>query len=142
MAAVFKPNPPNTDAGSALDRAGICVSAVCLVQCLLLPVLVLVSPLGSLGFFGEEAFHWLLWFLILPISMAAFGLGFRQHGNRRMLVLGGLGLALVSFSTFFGHELLGTLGTALVTSLGGGLLITGHWLNLRQRRRYCLRTGD
>ena len=137
MSAVLKSNT-EVVTGSTLDRAGICVSIVCLVQCLMLPVLVVVSPLTSLGFFGEEVFHLLLLTLILPISLIAFTLGYRSHRNRSMLVPGLTGLAIVAAATLFGHEWLSPLATALTISLGGLLLITGHWLNLRLRRQYCV----
>ncbi len=137
MSAVLK---TDTDAvtGSTLDRAGICVSTLCLVQCLILPILVVASPLTSLGVFGHEAFHVVLLVLIVPISLVAFALGYRIHRNRAMLIPGLIGLAIVAVATLFGHELLSPLGTALITSMGGLLLIAGHWLNLRQRRQTCL----
>lgn len=141
MAAVIKPESVQTLTGSSLDRAGICVSTVCLIQCLLLPVLLVISPLTTLGVFGEEIFHLALLGLIAPISLLAFGLGYRQHRNRRMLTCGLIGLGLVTVSTLFGHELLSPLASALLTSLGGLFLIIGHWLNLRSRRRFCLRAG-
>ena len=138
MAVVF--NTQNQAAtGSTLDRAAICVSAVCLAQCLLLPGLVAISPLISLGFLDDELFHLLLLAVILPVSLVAFYLGFRVHRSSRMLVPGLAGLVIVVLAVVFGHEVLGTLGSALLTSFGGVLLMIGHWLNLRRRREACLR---
>jgi hypothetical protein len=136
MAAVIKSATPEVTTVSMLDRLGIAVSAFCLVQCLLLPVLVLISPLTSLGLLGHEAFHLLLLFVIVPVSAAAFAMGYRMHRNRAMLIPGLSGLLIVAFAAVFGHDLMGDLGSALVTSLGGLLLITGHWLNLRRRRQF------
>ncbi len=141
MAAVIKPPVPEVAAGSVLDRAGIFVSAFCLVQCLVLPVLLLASPLTSLGFLGHEAFHLVLLAVIVPVSVGAFSLGYRVHRNRTMLIPGLAGLALIAFAAVFGHDLLGNLGSALLTSVGGLLLITGHWINLRRRRQCALRQG-
>jgi hypothetical protein len=141
MSAVIKSPTAEVASGSMLDRLGIAVSAFCLVQCLLLPVLVLVSPLTSLGLLGHEAFHLLLLLVIVPVSAAAFALGYRMHRNRAMLVPGLSGLAIVAFAAIFGHDLLGDLGSALVTSFGGLLLITGHWMNLRRRRQAVFGQG-
>ncbi len=141
MAAVFRQSDKD-ERVDVLDRAAICVSGLCLLQCLLLPLLVVVTPLMSIGFLGEEWFHLLLLVLILPISLLAFGLGYRIHGNRRMLVPGLAGLGIVMLAAWLEHEGLGALATALLTSLGGVLLITGHWLNLRDRRRLCLQPGS
>lgn len=137
MAAVFD-NEQTDRSGSSLDRAAICVSALCLVQCLLLPVLVVVSPMASLGLFGDELFHLALLGVILPLSLAAFVLGYRTHRNRRMLVPGLVGLVVITLAAVLEGGVLGHLGSALMTSVGGLLLILGHWLNLRDRRRVCL----
>lgn len=138
MAAVLKTDKQGIS-GSALDRAAICASAVCLVQCLVLPVLLVISPLVSLGFFGSELFHLLLLGLILPLSLIAFTLGYRRHRNSLMLVPGLTGLAVITAAALLEGGLLGPLAAALLTSLGGLLLITGHWMNLRQRRQACVR---
>lgn len=136
MAAVVEPK--NRDRkGVVLDRLAICVSGLCLVQCLLLPVLVILTPLMSLGIFGEEIFHLALLGLIVPVSLAAFALGYRVHRNRQMLIPGLAGLVVVILAAVFEHDM-SALGTALLTSFGGVLLITGHWLNLRRRREACL----
>jgi len=141
MVAVIDSSEPEVVAGSKLDRVGIIVSAFCLIQCLMLPLLLLVSPLTSLGFLGHEAFHLVLLAVIVPVSAGAFWLGYRVHRNRTMLIPGLAGLAVVAFAAVFGHDLLGDVGSALVTSAGGLLLITGHWLNLRRRRQFARHRG-
>jgi hypothetical protein len=138
MAAVFKSDKQVIN-GAVLDRAAICVSAVCLVQCLLLPVLLVISPLVSLGILGDAHFHLALLAVILPLSLAAFALGYRRHRNRQMLIPGLSGLAVIILAAGLEGGVLGPLGSALLTSLGGVLLILGHWINLRQRRQLCLR---
>ncbi len=137
MAVVFKPNQ-QAKSGAILDRLAICVSAACLVQCLLLPVLVVVTPLVSVGFLADELFHLFLLVVIVPVSLLAFALGYRMHRSGGMLVLGGIGLTLVVAAAVFEATVLHGLAAALVTSLGGLFLIAGHWLNLRQRRQICL----
>ncbi len=137
MAVVFKSNPP-AKSGAVLDRMAICVSAACLAQCLLLPVLVVLTPLVSVGFLADELFHLFLLLVIVPVSLLAFALGYRTHRNGRMLVLGGIGLTLVVGAAVLEATFLHGLAAALVTSLGGLFLIAGHWINLRQRRRVCL----
>jgi hypothetical protein len=139
MAVVFKTNQ-QAKSGATLDRLAICVSAACLAQCLLLPVLVVVTPLVSVGFLADELFHLFLLLVIVPVSLVAFALGYRMHRNSGLLVLGGIGLVLVVAAAIFEATVLHGLAAALVTSLGGMFLIAGHWLNLRQRRRACLQS--
>lgn len=138
MAAVFE-SKTSVRKADRLDQAAICLSGACLVHCLALPVLMVLAPWVSLGVFGEKWFHLALVVLVVPISLFAFRTGLRQHGDRGMLLPGLSGLTLVSlaamleFAHIGSHEL-----AAAVTSVGGVLLIIGHWRNLRGRR--CLRT--
>ena len=137
MAVVFKSNQ-EARTGTTLDRMAICVSAACMAQCLLLPVLVVLTPLVSVGFLADELFHLFLLAVIVPISLMAFGLGYRTHRNTTMLVPGLIGLSLIIAAAVLEATVLSTLAVALLTSLGGVFLIAGHWLNLRQRRSVCM----
>ncbi len=123
----------------SLDRLSVCVSAACLVQCLVLPVLLIALPIASLGFFGDEIFHLLLLAVILPLSTLAFLLGWNFHRNTSMLVPGIAGLVSLMLAASLGHDVLGNWGETFLTVLGGILLISGHILNLRSRRRACVR---
>lgn len=136
MAAVFDTKPVARD-GDRLDQAAMCLSGACLVHCLALPVVMVLAPWFSLGIFGEQWFHLALVVLVLPISLVAFRLGYRQHGGRGMLLPGLSGLALVALAAVMEFAHLGSHELAAgLTSLGGVLLIVGHWRNLRARR--CL----
>jgi hypothetical protein len=138
MAVVFKSNPEAKN-GALFDRAAICVSAACLAQCLLLPVLVVTTPLVSVGFLGNELFHLFLLAVVVPLSLLAFALGYRTHRTTSMLVPGLVGISLVVAAAVLEVAHISELTAAMLTSLGGVFLIAGHWLNLRQRRRACLR---
>ncbi len=137
MAAVFD-DEKSGHKGALFDRAAICVSGLCLAQCLLLPVLVVVTPLVSVGVLGDELFHLALLGVILPLSIAAFVQGYSVHRNARMLAPGLAGLVIVVLAAVLHGGVLSDMATALLTSLGGVLLIGAHWLNLRLRRRVCL----
>jgi len=137
MAAVLPPEKRSANA-VLLDRAGICVSALCLVQCLLLPIIVAGAPVLALPFFDSEIFHLLLLGLILPIGSIAFYLGYRVHASRVTVLLGAVGIGIVFVTAVFGHDHLSAMASALWTSLGGFFLITAHVMNLRNRRA-CLR---
>ncbi|MGY6553673.1 MAG: MerC domain-containing protein [Wenzhouxiangella sp.] len=120
-----------------LDQAAICLSGACLVHCLAVPVLLMLAPWISVGFFGEKWFHLALVAFVVPISLFAFRVGLRQHGQTGILLPGLSGLGLVTlagvmeFAHIGSHEL-----AAGITSVGGILLIIAHWRNLRGRR--CL----
>ncbi len=137
MAAVIEPDRQHRVQG-ALDRSAICVSALCLVQCLLLPLVIVVAPIASLGFLASHAFHLMLLGFILPVSLVAFGLGYRLHRNATTLVFGAVGLTILVVAYVLEHNGLGHLPAALITSTGGLFLIAGHLINIRARRRACL----
>lgn len=138
MAVVFREGEKSMRS-SALDRLGICVSAACIVQCLALPLLVILTPLVSVGFLGGDSFHLMLLAVILPITLVAFALGFRVHGDHRVLLPGLVGLTVVILAAALEGLVFDRAVATALTSIGGLLLITGHWFNLRQRRRACLR---
>lgn len=138
MAAVFRSSSDKPASGAVLDRAGICVSAVCLVQCVVLSLTIVLAPMISLGVFGSDAFHRILLAIILPLSMAAFIMGYRAHRRGLLLVAGLAGMAMILAAAVLEATVLGPLTASLLTSIGGASLIVGHWFNLRMRRRACM----
>lgn len=115
-----------------LDRLGIGVSAFCLLQCLALPVALVLAPAASVGFFSHEAFHLLLLAVIIPLSLLAFGFGFARHRNPRMWVPAGTGVTILVLAALFEQaHVLSAIWNALLTSAGSAFLIVGHFLNLR-----------
>lgn len=137
MADVFRANG-EVRTGSFLDRAGICVSALCLAQCVALTLAIVLAPVISLGFFGSDLFHRLLLILIIPVSLAAFVMGYRAHGRAGLLLAGAFGLLILLAAVFLEATVLTPLAASLLTSTGGVVLIIAHWLNLRRRRSRCL----
>lgn len=127
----FKSKPAVRAAGY-FDRAAICVSGLCLAQCLFLPV-VLAASLVTLGAREIAAFHLFLLAVILPLSLAAFALGYLRHRSTRMVLPGLGGLSLLVLTAVL-EPTLDPVSRVVLTSLGGVLLITGHMLNIRDRR--------
>lgn len=137
MAVVFR-DTDEARTGSFLDRAGICVSAACLAQCVALTLAIVLAPVVSLGFFGSDLFHRLLLILIVPVSLSAFVMGYRAHGSAGLLLAGAVGLLILLLAVFLEATVLTPLAASLLTSIGGVVLITAHWFNLRRRRSICL----
>lgn len=138
MAAVFK-SPERIKQASLLDRAGICVSAVCLLQCLMLSLAIVLAPMMSLGIFGSDLFHRILLGVILPVGVGAFWLGYRSHRSLALFVAGLIGLGLVLAAAVLEATVLSPLAASALTAVGGVTLIVSHWINLRRRRLACMR---
>ena len=118
---------------AALDVTAALLSGVCLVHCLLTPVvLTLLSVVGTV-LFTHEAFHQLLLLFVLPTSLVGLWLGCRRHKNGAVAMLGGIGMALITLAAF-GHATFGTEGERWLTSAGGLILAASHFLNFRRCR--------
>jgi len=122
---------------STLDRTAILMSGICLAHCLLLPLLVLAIPLP--GIVAGEHFHAQVLAIVLPVSMVAIALGFRRHGDRRILVWGAIGMLLLIIGGTLVHASFGLLADTLVTIAGGVTLAVTHYMNSRLARHRRVR---
>ena len=142
MAAVLNKQRNAADADlpvSWLDRLGIGVSAFCLLQCLALPVVLVVAPSLTAGFLSHETFHLVLLAVIVPVSGLAYTLGYLKHRNPVIWLPAALGIGFLVLAAWLEQRhALSALGIAAVTSAGGVCLIVAHFLNLRARNRRAL----
>jgi hypothetical protein len=118
---------------AALDATAALLSGVCLVHCLLTPVVLTLLPVMGAVLFTHEAFHQLLLLFVLPTSLVGLWLGCRRHKNGAVAVLGGIGMALITLAAF-GHATFGIEGERWLTSAGGVILAASHFLNFRRCR--------
>lgn len=112
------------------DRVGILASAICIVHCLLLPLLVPLLPLLA-GVAETESVHEGLLVLLTFCAVLAFVPGFRAHRAWSVLAFGGLGVVLLAAGVL-AHDwpLLAGFDTPL-TVIGGLVLVATHGVNLR-----------
>ena len=108
-----------------LDRAGIILSGLCVVHCVLGVALVGVLGLGG-GVLMSPAIHRYGLVLALLVGIVSLGFGVMRHGRLGPLVLGALGLALMAAAIAVGHG----LPEAVLTVLGVSLVAFAHIRNL------------
>jgi len=114
------------------ERAAVGASALCLIHCAGLPLLLAALPALSKLIALPESFHvWVLGFAV-PTSGAALLLGHRGHRARLPLVAGGVGLALLADGALV---LLGGPYETPVTVAGSICLVFAHLANWRLRHR-------
>ncbi len=120
-----------------LDNFGLTISAVCAIHCILLPVLIILSPYIELAFFTSHEFHETLMYFILPTSLIAFTLGCKKH-NDDIVKLGGICAIFVLLIAILLHEFSETLSVVL-TLFASSLLIFTHLRNrtLCAQKEYC-----
>lgn len=135
----MKPPPPLSAAAEetpirGLDGLAMLLSALCLVHCLALPVLVAALPLAASSLVTDERFHQWLLLAAVPTSLIALGWGWRRHRSRPVALLGLAGMAFMVFAAFgiqFG--LLDAAGERLLTIIGAVLLALAHLRNYQLR---------
>jgi hypothetical protein len=115
------------------DMVGIALSALCMVHCLVLPLLVSFAPAILRGLPGDDVTHRVLAIGIALAGGLAFRSGYKVHRKGWILALFLLGIALISAAAALGDSVLPGFGETGITICGSLLLITAHWCN----RSFC-----
>ncbi|WP_026305324.1 MerC domain-containing protein [Microbulbifer sp. ANSA001] len=109
------------------DTLGILASGVCLVHCLLTPLLPLLGGLGILGALQDDQFlHLLLLVPVVTLALASFPASCRRHQRYAVMVVGFSGALLL-----VGALYLEGVWELVASILGAGLLIIAHGVNQR-----------
>lgn len=125
-----RPRLPTT----LFDRMAVALSTVCLLHCLAVPFIVTVVPLVGSALVPDQAFHWLLLVLVLPMSLWALACGCRRHRHLPIGVTGAVGLIILIAVGVAGHGALSEMGERLATSLGSAVVALAHVMNHRLTR--------
>lgn len=116
------------------DIAAICLSNICIIHCLALPILAVMIPPSLSMVLEEEVFHLYMLIFVLPISLVALMMGCRKHKKFNVFFLGSVGLFGLVLVAFYGHELFGEIGEKLLTVLAAGLIASAHFMNFKACR--------
>lgn len=142
---------------SFLDRTGVVASIFCAIHCAVAPLLLIAAPtLG--GIWVHPMAHLAIAGLVLPVAGFALRSGFRTHGRRWVVTVGGLGILMVLVGAALpyltggggdccsgcdqccpsyvideetGAETLNIPPASIVTLFGGISLVVAHMANLR-----------
>ncbi len=119
-----------------VDKTGITVSTLCLIECTLRPVILTALALNNVG----GILHDLLAFLVVPVSGYAIYKAWISHRNPFIISLLTIGtILIVSSSLLLGHAHEADHGGfelnlhLILVIIGGLSLITAHLLNTK----YC-----
>lgn len=121
--------PPLLSIRDRLDRAGIVLSGLCALHCLLSIVLVAGLGIGGQALLAPEVHHVGL-VLAIVVGAVTLGFGMARHGRRGPLAIGSAGVALMVGALAVGHG----VDEAVLTIAGVGLVALAHIGNLRQAR--------
>ena len=111
-----------------LDRAGMILSSLCAVHCVLGIVIVAGLGLGG-GILLDPAIHRIGLLLATIIAGVAIGIGAIQHRRAAPFVVAMTGLTFMGGGLAVDHG----IEEAVLTIIGVTLVAGGHVLNLRRR---------
>ncbi|PYE32412.1 MerC mercury resistance protein [Idiomarina fontislapidosi] len=119
-----------------LDRAGIWITTICAIHCLLLPLILPLLALIGFSFLGEDLLENAILGISVVVGLAALIGGAKQHGKWSLL------LPLVAGAFIYSQrDLLGPWGEPVIIALGAGLIIYAHISNLRRSRKLSASTA-
>src|ERR1700747_2265763 len=110
MTEMQLPNAPETGSRSgtlpfSVDQIGIWTSTLCVIHCLLTPVLLSLSAVTAHFLPSEERTHRTLAVVIASLGALALVKGYRTHRSLRVLVLMVVGLAFIFGGAYWGNHL-------------------------------------
>ncbi|WP_241654504.1 MerC domain-containing protein [Granulicella sibirica] len=111
------------------DGIGQCASALCVVHCLLTPVLLSMSAVAAHFLPSEESTHRCLAVGVAAIGALALANGYRVHGRKLTILMMCIGLSLVATGAFYGDLLPGHWVEVGVTLTGSLFMIASHRIN-------------
>ncbi len=112
------------------DRAGIWLSGLCALHCLVMPVLLAMLPLWPNLDVAHTWLHPAFAVALVPVTLFALWGAFRAGRSRSISLLLSSGLVLV-VGALFVPDASGHLAETVLTLLGSLLLIAGHLTNWR-----------
>lgn len=118
-----------------VDRFAIGLSALCVVHCLLMPVLVVVSPHLAKSLIGSEALHLWLVYAVIPSSLFALTMGCTQHRRGLLILIGGIGLSFLGLGIAIESTGLSHVWEQIFTVSGAILIAFAHVRNFKHCRQ-------
>ena len=115
------------------DRTAICLSGLCLLHCLAVPLL--VGALPALLPLADERLHTQLLLLVVPLSLIALCFGYARHRSARIAACIVTGLLLLGVGATLADALFGEGGERACTVAGALILAIGHFFNTALARR-------
>ena len=115
-----------------LDKAGIMCSGLCAIHCMLIPIIGLVSP-AIAGFFENEWIHIGLLVPLALIAILAFSRGLKLHKKNHPVILGSIGIVVLSMAVAFETLLKIEIEhlEITLTIIGCVFLISAHIFNIK-----------
>jgi len=116
---------------SYTNHLSIGLSALCVVHCLAMPILIVLLPSLTALQLENEAFHSWLLMGVIPTSLFSLLMGCKQHQRYRVLTIGLVGLLFLVSAVFVEDFANGELFEKVLTVIGACTLAIVHYMNFR-----------
>jgi len=117
------------------DRIAIALSAICIVHCLAVTLLMALLPIAAIAVGADGHFHTLMLGLVIPSSVIGFYLGHRQHAKIGIGLVGLIGMVVLATAAIWGHGNWSGWVESSVSVLGSLILASAHWVNFQEVRQ-------
>jgi len=116
-----------SEATKHLDGAGMAVSALCAIHCVLMPLIIGSLAAAGIGWLRNEALEWLILVVSFTIGIRALLPAFRhRHRKKRCLWLFSFGMGSILLGRLAQH---GALSDTPFVVFGAALIISAHGMN-------------
>ncbi len=116
----------------SLDKAGIWVTTLCALHCLLLPVILPMLSVIGLGFIGATILERTILGASLLVGAIALSQGVRRHHQ-----VYPVGLLIAGGTLYWFKDALGASMEPWLILVGAALIVIAHWVNLRLSASRC-----
>ncbi len=117
------------------DKLGICTSTVCIVHCLVTPILLIAFPAASPELTDSTHLHEIFGVFVVSSILIAVYPACIKHGHKDIIIAALTGITLILTSLFLIHD--STTTSHILTILGSIALITAHVKNMKVRHGSC-----
>ena len=121
---------------SALEILSVVGPIICLIDCIVIPVVLMVLPVVGV----KQIFHGIsdqiLLLLVLSICTPTITIGFVGHRKISVLFFMAIGFGLMFLANFGGHTIDEGLHL-LITTMGSAFLIKANWDNRKFSKGKC-----
>lgn len=117
------------------DKLGICTSTLCLIHCIVPPVLMLFLPLNSAEIFDIEFVHDIFAVVVIGSVLIAIYPHFKSKQHQDIIGFASIGIILI-VSAIFAHSF-SEISHTILTMIGSAFLITSHVKNIKIRHGKC-----
>ena len=109
------------------DQLAVSLSLICAIHCFAGPIIIALLPsFQILSCSNNESVHYWMMFGILPSSLISLGMGCRKHKKLNFLLMGLIGLTVLTIASIWGHQLLGCKYEKYLTLLGSCIIAFAH----------------